>query len=179
MEKNFKTISSLQSEMQIDFWRVHEESSLLAFSLVTCEAVTLLNLFFTQNSMHFPYCWPLTVLQGWEVLKGRLFLAVISVAAGICWAWAFRTIIQGKGSQICFWMLRLSWEQFPRQPSQFVPAFRGRCLYEGASCLPDSTQVLCSCSHGFLSVPGLALSFSLNCFVPRRPSCSLCFPLLC
>lgn len=39
-------ISSLQPEMQIDFLRVHEESSLLAFPLGACEAVTLLNLFF-------------------------------------------------------------------------------------------------------------------------------------
>lgn len=120
--------------------------------------------------MYFPYCWPLTVLQGWEVLKGRLFLAVISGAAGVCWAWAFRTITQGRGSQICFWMFRRSWEQFPRQPSQFAPAFMLRtvpCMKEPE--LPSWFSTgLCACSRGFLRVQRLALFFSSELFCSKK-----------
>lgn len=78
--------------------------------------------------MCFPYCWPLAVPQGWEALKGRLLLAVISGAAGVCWAWPFRTGTRGTGSQIWVGMFRRCREQFPRQPSQFAPAFIPRTL---------------------------------------------------
>lgn len=37
----------------------------------------------------------------------------------------------------------------------------------------------CVVAAGSLSVHRLALSFSLNCFVPGRPGCLLRFPLLC
>ena len=58
------------------------------------------------------------------------------------------------------------------------------CIQRAVPCMkepavfPDPTQVLCSCSRGFLSVCRLVLSFSPNCFVPGRPGCSLRFPLL-
>lgn len=54
MQKNGKIISSLQSEMQINFWWIHKESSLLAFSLVSREAVTLLNYFSHKTACIFP-----------------------------------------------------------------------------------------------------------------------------
>lgn len=166
--------------MQIDFWRVHEESSLLAFSLVTCEAVTLLNLFFTQNSMYFPYCWPLTVLQGWEVLKGRLFLAVISCSSRHLLSLGIQDSNSGKRQPNVFLDVQTLLRTIPKTALTVCACIQRTvpCMTEPAV-FPDSTQVLCGCRHGFLSVHKLALSFSPNCFVPRRPGCSLCFPLLC